>query len=261
MGGLGFGTDLGCCPVSPIKSSYTSVQVGWPLSSLLSGQSSRFERRYARTLSSAQATRCCLTTHYWPWQGRARRLWAVPRQPLVGPANGALRGPGLARQCQRSTVIARPCTSKAPRSIAIPVLRYSPQPVSLPPLECCRKACETEPGRELSYRERNCSAIADRRDQRRRGDDTDAHGGIVASSAARLAWSGAMPMIVGPEQNGVAQPACQVRNSRARGGSRHIIGIFDELATSLARSFDGPSATISPSSAQWPRSALITMVR
>ena len=88
--------------------------------------------------------------------------------------------PGLARR-QRSTV-PRAMHEQAP-DIAVPALRYAPQPV----LAATRvlPGHETEPGRELSART-ELRAIADRRDQRRRGDDADA-GDRRKSAARRIA--------------------------------------------------------------------------
>ncbi len=88
-----------------------------------------------------------------------------PRQEPVGPVRPrALLGAAPAQHGSR------PMHEQAP-DVAIPALRYPPQSV----LAATRvlSGHETEPGRELSARA-ELRAISNRRDQRRRGDDTDA---------------------------------------------------------------------------------------
>ena len=110
--------------------------------------------------------------------------------------------------------------------IAIPALRYPSQSI----LAATRvlPGHQAEPGRKLSARAELC-AIADRRDQRRRGDDTDA--GDCRKTAARLV--GAVPcqkrhfQLLDPGlsraellNQRAKRLACQRRQS-------HIAGIFD----------------------------------
>ena len=138
----------------------------YPLSSWSGG------RRSVDTLVSEQCPgdAGCLIGH-----GDQHDVCRPPRQEPVGPARPRARlGAAPAQHASRTM------HEQAP-DIAIPALRDPPQPV----LAATRvlSGHETEPGRELPARAK-LRAISDRRDQRRRGDDTDA--GIVASR--RLAW-------------------------------------------------------------------------
>ena len=102
----------------------------------------------------------CLIGH-----GDQHDVCRAPRQEPVGPAGPRARlGAAPAQHGSRTM------HEQAP-DIAIPALRYPPQSV----LAATRvlPGHQTDPGRELSTRA-ELRAIADRRDQRRRGDDTDA---------------------------------------------------------------------------------------
>ena len=138
----------------------------YPLSSWSGG------RRSVDTLVSEQCPgRRGLS--YWPWRP-ARRLSAA------APGAGRSSRPRARLGAAPAQHASRTMHEQAP-DIAIPALRDPPQPV----LAATRvlSGHETEPGRELLARAK-LRAISDRRDQRRRGDDTDA--GTVARR--RLAW-------------------------------------------------------------------------
>ena len=100
------------------------------------------------------------------------------RQELFGPAGFSARL-GAAPTQHGS----RAMHEQAP-DVAVPALRYAPQPV----LAAARMlpGHQTEPGRKLPA-DAELRTIADRRDQRRRGDDTDA--GNRRKTAALLVGS------------------------------------------------------------------------
>ena len=141
----------------------------YPLSSWSGG------RRSVDTLVSEQCPgdAGCLIGH-----GDQHDVCRPPRQELVAPAGTRARlGAAPAQHASRTM------HEQAP-DIAIPALRDPPQPV----LAATRvlSGHQTEPGRELPARAK-LRAISDRRDQRRRGDDTDA--GDRRKPAARLVGS------------------------------------------------------------------------
>ena len=132
-------------------------------------------RRSVDTLVSEQCPgdAGCLIGH-----GDQHDVCRPPRQELVAPAGTRARlGASPAQHASRTM------HEQAPY-VAIPALRYPPQPV----LAATRvlSGHQTEPGRELSARA-ELRAISDRRDQRRRGDDIDA--GNRRQTAARLVGS------------------------------------------------------------------------
>ena len=157
--------DLGCCPVSPSNRCYPRKLA--PADPIWLSR-----HRLVDTLVAEQRPGDAggLIGH-----GDQDDVGRPPGQELVGPAG--LRARLGAAPAQHGS---RAMHEPAP-DIAVPALRYAPQPV----LSATRvlPGHETEPGREMSARA-ELRAIADRCDQRGRGDDTDA--GDRRKTAARL---------------------------------------------------------------------------
>ena len=147
-----------------------------------------------------------------------------PRQEPVGPAGPRARlGTAPAQHGSRTM------HEQAP-DIAIPALRYPPQPV----LAATRvlPGHQTEPGRELTARA-ELRAIADRRDQRRRGDDADA--GDRRKTATRPVGSVVPPINSVRRRNPWIPDQCQsMRTKRTRTHSSYRLTLVGNPRISAA---------------------------